>query len=96
MTGAVTNFGGENENGALETTFSVEDAGRENEKEGLDVPNAKLGVVVVEAVVLGVTVGVTKPRPVVVDEGVVVDKLKAEVETAEDVTAWEEMTDVVA
>lgn len=93
MTGAVTNFGGENENGALETTVSAEDAGRENEKEGLDAPKEKLGAVAVEAAELGVTIEDIKPRPVV-DEGVVVDILKAGVETAADVTAGAEMTGV--
>ncbi len=61
VTGAVVNLGGENENGALDTTVSVEEDGRVNEKAGLAAPNENPEELVVAGIELGVPV---VPKPV--------------------------------
>lgn len=68
MTAAVANLGGENENGAFDTTVSVEEEGRANEKAGLFPPNENAAELVVTAAELGVVV--TPKTGVVVEVGV--------------------------
>lgn len=61
-------MGGENENGAFDTTVSVEEEGRANEKAGLLPPNENAAELVVTAAELGVVV--TPKTGVVVEVGV--------------------------
>jgi hypothetical protein len=61
-------LGGENENGAFDTTVSVEEEGRANEKAGLFPPNENAAELVVTAAELGVVV--TPKTGVVVEVGV--------------------------
>jgi hypothetical protein len=68
VTAAVANLGGENENGAFDTTVSVEEEGRANEKAGLFPPNENAAELVVTAAELGVVV--TPKTGVVVEVGV--------------------------
>ena len=71
MPAAVVNLGGENENGALDTTVSVVDEGRVNEKAGLATPNENAVELVVTATEL-VGVVVTPKTGVAVEVGVAV------------------------
>ena len=59
-------MGGEKENGALDTTVSVEEDGSVNEKAGLLVPNENPDALVVTGTKLGM-IGVPKPVGAVVD-----------------------------
>lgn len=82
MPAAIANLGGENENGALDTTVSVEDEGSANEKAGLVTPNENAVELVVTATelegvvvtpktgVAAVVVGVAAATPNLMEVGV--------------------------
>ena len=90
MPAAVVNLGGENENGALDTTVSVVDEGRVNEKAGLATPNENAVELVVTATEL-VGVVVTPKTGVAVEVGVAAATLNGIEAEADVVTGVEKL-----
>ena len=90
MPAAVVNLGGENENGALDTTVSVVDEGRVNEKAGLATPNENAVELVVTATEL-VGVVVTPKTGVAVEVGVAAATLNSIEAEADVVTGVEKL-----